>query len=121
MKTLNKKIGFYGESLASDYLISKNHKIIKKNFFSKHCEIDLISLDKEILVFTEVKSRMYFKFGTPLESINFNKIKNIKKTALYYIHKNNEYNRYIRFDVIEIFLSSTNSDYKINHLEDAFR
>ena len=121
MKVFNKKIGFYGENLASDYLISQNHKIIEKNFFSRNCEIDLITLDNEILVFTEVKARMYFKFGSPIESITFNKIKNIKKTAKYYIHKNNEYNRFIRFDIIEIFLSSTNSNYKINHIEDAFR
>lgn len=121
MKHFNKDIGFYGESLAKNLLESKDHKVIDKNFYSSFGEIDLISKDKNILVFTEVKTRVSLKFGTPLESLTLSKIKNIKKIATYYLHKNKLYDNFVRFDVIEVFIDLHKSKYVINHIEDAFR
>ncbi|WP_066873355.1 YraN family protein [Clostridium mediterraneense] len=122
MKKYNKLIGDFGEDLATKYLKLKNYTILDCKFNSNSGEIDIIAKDKDILVFIEVKTRFYTKFGLPVEAVNYIKSKRIINTAKYYLYKNNIYDCFIRFDIIEIILSSNNfSDAKINHIEDAFR
>lgn len=121
MNKENKNIGNYGEDLASQYLENNNHKIINKNFTIRQGEIDIISIINNILVFTEVKSRYSKKYGTPLESISYSKMKNIKFLASYFIYKNKLYDYNVRFDVIEVMFNYYDNEYKINHIKDAFR
>lgn len=121
MNNLNKPIGYYGEDLASIYLQKANHIILDKNFTKRNGEIDIISKIKDILVFTEVKTRFSKSYGSPLESITLEKQKRIKYTASYYIHVKGFYNINVRFDVIQILLNYYNSDYNISHIPDAFR
>ena len=44
-----KEIGIKGEKLAKEFLISNKYKIIKTNFHSPYCEIDIIVKDNDIL------------------------------------------------------------------------
>ena len=121
MHTENKNIGTYGEELATDYLKNNNHIILTNNFRIKKGEIDIISRIEDIIVFTEVKTRYTNLYGTPMEGVTFSKQNTIKLVASYFIYKNNLYNCNVRFDVIEINLNYYNNDFKINHLNDAFR
>ena len=121
MKELNKQIGNFGENLALNFLINKNHKLIKRNFKIRNGEIDLITTSNGIIVFTEVKTRYSNKYGSPSESVNYSKQNRIKNTASYFIYRNGFYNINIRFDVIEIILNHYDYNYKIIHIEDAFR
>jgi putative endonuclease len=121
MKKMNKAIGNYGEMLALKYLSLNNHKILDSNFRNKNGEIDIITLLEDILIFIEVKTRYNLSFGNGVESVNYNKQKNIKSVARYYIFVNNLNNYNVRFDICEIFLNYNNDGYKINHIEDAFR
>ncbi|WP_294351820.1 YraN family protein [uncultured Clostridium sp.] len=120
MKLYNKNIGNYGEDIASNYLLSKNHKILSRNFRCKQGEIDIISKHNNILIFTEVKSRYSLDFGKPLESISSYKLNKIKSVASYYIYTKSLYNINIRFDIIEIYFNYYNNKFKINHIENAF-
>lgn len=121
MHTENKNIGAYGEELATEYLNTINHIILAKNFRIKKGEIDIVSRIEDIIVFTEVKTRYTNTYGTPKESVTFSKQNTIKLIASYFIYKNNLYTCNVRFDVIEINLNYYNNDFKINHLNDAFR
>ena len=121
MKCINKNIGDYGENLALELLLNKNHKLLTRNFRKRNGEIDLITKIDDILVFTEVKTRYSNKYGYPLESVNNSKQNTIKNTASYFIYLNNLYNINVRFDVIEIFLNNYDESHKIIHIEDAFR
>ncbi|MBR2525950.1 YraN family protein, partial [bacterium] len=69
MKSFNKEKGKLGEDLACKFLEQNGYKIIDRNkTFSKFCEIDIIALFKNTLVFVEVKTRKNNKFGSPLEA-----------------------------------------------------
>ncbi len=117
---LNQGIGKIGENLACQYLEKNNYKILKRNFRCRQGEIDIISYDKtrKELVFIEVKTRTSLKYGRPGEAVEKVKQQHIKKVAQYYIYKNKLAKKHTRFDVIEVFLN--NSNYKIEHIKQAF-
>jgi len=106
--------GVIGEDVAISYLIKNKYKIIQRNYACSMGEIDIIALDKNILVFIEVKARTNEVFGLPCEAVTKSKQRHIAKTAQYFIKKNDVYSLPIRFDVIEIL------GQKINHIKNAF-
>lgn len=120
MKNLNRCIGKIFESLAGEYLIKNNYLIVERNFYYSHCEIDLIALNGDILVFFEIKGRYNLNYGSPSESVLKNKQRNIIKCAKYFIHRNNHYDKFIRFDVIEICGNNFDNSITLNHIENAF-
>ena len=105
-KSQNKVVGNYGENLAAEYLRDIGYRIVSRNYNTQVGEIDIIALDKDYLVFIEVKSRNSTKYGYPHEAVDYIKKGRIIDTALYYIAQNNIVNRQIRFDIVEVFLSS---------------
>lgn len=120
MNILNKDIGYYGESLSIAYLKENNYIILEKNFLCKLGEIDVIAKKGDIISFIEIKTRYSDKYGKPMEAVNFYKKKKIINASRFYIQKNRLDNFFIRFDVLEIYLSY-NKKFKINFIEDAFR
>ena len=100
----NISTGKKGEELACEFLIKKGYKILEKNkHFSRFCEIDIIALDKNTLVFCEVKTRKTTVCGTPLEAITKSKYQNIKKGIFFYLQENSSYKKF-RVDAISIVL-----------------
>lgn len=97
-------IGQKGEDLAKEFLAKKGYKILESNkHFSKYAEIDIIALDKDTLVFCEVKTRKTTVCGHPLEAITKNKYQKIKKGVYFYLQENPKYRKY-RIDAISILL-----------------
>lgn len=117
---LNQEKGKIGENLACQYLEKNNYKIIERNFRCRQGEIDIIACDKikNELVFVEVKTRSSLKYGRPSDAVEKVKQRHIKNVAQYYYYKKRIKDTAIRFDVIEVFLN--NSNYKIEHIEQAF-
>lgn len=120
MTKFNRTLGSDFESQAESFLLNNGFSILEKNFYYSHCEVDLIALYKDILVFVEVKGRYNSNFGSPSESVSFKKRKNIIKCAKFYIHKNNLYDKFVRFDVIEVYGNNFNNSVTIEHIENAF-
>ena len=108
--------GRLGEEIALKYIISKGGTIVEKNYRTKMGEIDLIAKMNGELVFIEVKSRSNINYGYPCEAVNYKKKRKITNVAKYYILDNSLEDIYVRFDVIEIYLT----DKKINHIVNAF-
>ena len=116
-----KQKGIYGEDEACRFLISKGYKILERNFRFKHQEIDIIALDKETLIFIEVRGR---KEGLclPEESIGWWKKKNIIRVAQFYLKKKNYKDLSCRFDVVSILYKNSTIDIKkIELIRDAFQ
>lgn len=109
--------GKIGEEIAAKYLASIDYKIIEKNFECKRGEIDIIAINKDELVFIEVKTRSSAMYGRPAEAVNEIKKKHIYKAAEYYVYIRNLENEKIRFDVIEVY--KKNNKYVINHIKKA--
>ena len=112
---LRHEIGKIGEELACKYLEDNGYKIVERNFEAKQGEIDIIALDKQEIVFIEVKTRTSKKYGEPAEAVNQTKQKHLIKTIKYYLYIRNLENEFIRIDIIEIYISK--NKYKVNHIK----
>ncbi len=107
-------VGKNGEQIALDYLEKQGYKIIETNkHFSRQCEIDIIALDKDTLVFCEVKTRTTTVCGVPFESITRAKYQHIKTGLYLYLQENPVYKKF-RIDVISVTLKP---ELKIEHLK----
>ena len=113
----NKTIGKYGENLAKDFLIKKGFKILETNYkYSRIAEIDIIACKNNVLHFVEVKTRTQEFFGSPLEAINQNKLRQIYTCAKYYLQNCDKHYKKIQIDAIGIYLDC--NDNKIEFIED---
>lgn len=102
MKQNNREVGAAAEDIACTYLENLEYKIMARNFRCKSGEIDIIALDRDCIVFVEVKYRKNNTYGRPRESVNYYKQRTITKVASYYLLINDGYNKNSRFDVVEI-------------------
>ena len=84
----SKIIGDAGEDKASEYLSGLGHKILDRNWKTKYCEIDIVSLKEDTLYFTEVKYRKNVNFGDGIEAITRSKLNKMKFSANLYVSKN---------------------------------
>ena len=114
----NQIIGKKGEDIATNYLKKCGYKILERNFECRQGEIDIIALDKNEIVFIEVKTRTNFKYGMPSEAVTKIKQKHLLKATEYYVYINNLQNDFIRLDVLEIILEN-NNQFTINHIKQA--
>ncbi|MDP3012699.1 MAG: YraN family protein [Candidatus Subteraquimicrobiales bacterium] len=113
-----KSLGIRGEEIASRFLIKKGFKILFKNYRLKFGEIDIIALDKNSLVFVEVKTRFNTEFGKPFEAINISKQNKLRKLADCFIAFNQPEAKFFRFDVISILINKDKRE--VVHIENAF-
>lgn len=107
-------LGKYGEDVAVRFLEQKGYRIIDRNFSCRQGELDIIAENNEYLVFIEVKTRSNFMYGKPGEAVGNEKQKHMFKVAKYYLHIHNWEKRYVRFDVIEVFVD--NGIAKVHHI-----
>ena len=116
----NRKMGNHGEQLAERYLIDRGYRILTRNFRCGFGEIDMVVSKEKIIVFVEVKYRRNLNRGYPAESVTKLKQRKIRKTAEYYIYKNqNDLRNYdFRIDVIQIIDDGINPI--IEQIENAF-
>lgn len=109
--------GRTGEELVRDYLHSKGYSILENNYRNKIGEIDIIAMDKDILVFIEVKTRTSTSYGYAFEAVDARKQKKIVYSSMVYVKYKNLGNLQLRYDIIEVYFQK---DIKINHLINAF-
>jgi putative endonuclease len=121
MHNLNRNIGTLGEIIAEKFLLKQGCKILERNFTCKLGEIDIIAIDKDYIVFTEVKTRYDNFYGSPAESVTAYKQFRIYKAAQVYIMFKKLHDFNFRFDVIEIKLDKDSSDYTLRLIKNAFQ
>jgi|TARA_B110000116_G_C16686048_1_gene512993 putative endonuclease len=79
--------GQWAEEQAENYLCRQGLLICTRNYGIKSGEIDLIALDREQLVFVEVRYRHSDMFGTAAESVTTHKQQKLRRAALHYLQK----------------------------------
>lgn len=95
--------GQLGEDKALDYLKQQGLKCLTRNYTCRLGEIDLIMMEKECIVFIEVRLRKNESYGGGIGSITPSKKNKIIKTAMSYLISKKLYEQYpLRFDVISI-------------------
>lgn len=111
MEKYNKVVGNLGEQTAKNYLIKNGYKILTTNYSCRFGEIDIIAMDKECLVFIEVKTRTSGKYGHPENAVNYWKKKHLELTARNYIDYKRMGNYIARFDVVEVFAKYADNNF----------
>ncbi|MFT4062389.1 MAG: YraN family protein [Edaphocola sp.] len=114
----HRDLGKRGEDKALDLLLQKGHRVLHRNHRMGHKEVDVISLDKDVLVFTEIKTRSGTAFGFPEEAVDLRKQAHLKAAAEQYCLEHPQYPK-LRFDVISLVLRN-GVVHELLHFEDAF-
>lgn len=116
----NKQLGDLGEDLAARYLTAHGYVIIAKKFRCRSGEIDIIALDKRVLVFVEVRSRSDDEHGMPYETVNNLKRRRIRRVALAYQAGHGLLDHDSRFDCVSVLFGDENNVKNIEIIKDAF-
>lgn len=75
------KVGMRGETAVCAYLENRGHTILMRNFKTKYCEIDIISVEGNEIYFTEVKYRRSDVAGGGMAAVNQRKLAKMKFAA----------------------------------------
>lgn len=119
-KTL--EIGRIGEDLVADFLRKKGYLIVRRNYYSRYGEIDIVAEKGEYILFVEVKTREKDSPVTPQGAVSRRKKKRIVLTAKDYMAKT-FFDRTVRFDVAEVeYEIDPNGEFKtsLNYILNAF-
>lgn len=111
-------LGKEGERIAELYLKHKGYKLVERNYRCSAGELDLIVLDRRVVVFVEVKTRSGHGFGSPLEAVEFHKQRKMIQAAQYFLSEKRLHQRDARFDVVGI--SWPGREPVVEHIENAF-
>ena len=116
--TPSKELGIKGEEIAVCYLKKEGYKILARNWFYDHKEVDIIAKQGDEIVIVEVKTREGDYFEEPWEAVSTRKIRNLVEVADAWLNQH-EINLETRFDVISIIFSD-DVKYELTHFPDAF-
>ena len=96
--------GQVGERAAAAHLERTGHRIVERNFRCAYGEIDLVAEEENEIAFVEVRTRTSSAFGSPEESISWQKRQRMTRCALAYLSERHVQDRRWRIDVIAIQL-----------------
>lgn len=116
---LNKLLGNRGERAAAKYLKQQGYRILARQSRSRIGEIDLIALEGDTVVFVEVKTRTSQAAGHPMEAITYAKRRQLTRTALGWLKRNQLLDCRSRFDVVAITWQPGSAPL-IEHVRNAF-
>lgn len=120
-KARRRRLGAQGERLAAEHLEAEGYRIVAQNWRCRSGELDIVAEQGGVLVFVEVRSRrLTGTFGTPEESVDFRKRKQVRETAQLYLYRHKAFGIKARFDVITVTFSREGAFFGLNHVENAF-
>jgi len=96
------KLGELGEQMACDFLSSRGHQILDRNWRAGHLEIDIVSEGADGLHFVEVKTRKAPVTTTVSDQVTPIKQKRISAAALRYLNTKHLYGQEVFFDIVAV-------------------
>jgi putative endonuclease len=114
-----RRLGAFGERLATAHLEAKGYRIRARNFRCREGEIDIVAEDGDTLVFVEVRTRRGDALGGPAESITAIKEARLVAVATAYVQTLSEPPADQRIDVVAVQLSPGGRLLAIDHIEGA--
>lgn len=121
-KAGRKALGQWGEEQAASHLSGLGLTIIARNWRDKSGEIDIIATDGTAYIFVEVRTRRTSgRFGTPEESVDARKQRQVRETARLYLYRKGKWDIPCRFDVIAVTgPAAPGQPYSLRHIPHAF-
>lgn len=109
--------GAEAENRALAHLLSQGHQLLARNYRVPGGELDLITREGAVLVFTEVRQRRRPTFGSALESVTPRKAALLRRAALaYLVREHGRDDLACRFDVVTIEGAAESGE--LRHLRD---
>jgi putative endonuclease len=113
-------LGNYGEKVATDWLRSRQCKILARNFRGpRRGEVDIIARDGQLLLFVEVKTRRKDAKIRGFDAVGKDKQALIERGANAWLKRLGTRDLPWRFDVIEVTIEEGELP-EVNHIKDAF-
>ena len=94
--------GARGERLAANHLRGRGMRILARNIQCGKGELDIVALDGNVLVFVEVRARTSEDFGSPEESVGYDKRKTVRRSARWFVKTRRLRDMETRFDVVAV-------------------
>jgi uncharacterized protein (TIGR00252 family) len=108
-------LGQSGEQAAADYLASCGVRILDRNWRSADGEIDIVAVDRQVLVVCEVKSRTSVRYGSPLEAVSRAKRARLRRLAVQWLNAHGVRFDQVRVDVVGLVYDGTGG-FTIEHI-----
>jgi putative endonuclease len=115
-----KPLGARGEDAAARYLKRRGYKIVARGDRAGPGEIDLIAVDRQTVVFVEVKTRDSADAGHPSEAVDPAKQRRLTRAAVTYLKRHGLLNCPARFDVVAVTWPAGQRHPAIEHFPNAF-
>ena len=96
------RIGRAAEDRAARHLAGLGYRILERNVYVGHGEIDLVAEDGDCLVFVEVRCRTATDQGEPLETIGPTKRAVLVRSVRAYLAERGGGDRPCRIDVVAV-------------------
>lgn len=117
-KNHRKKLGAWGEDVATLKLEANGFAIIERNWRCRHGEIDIIVQKGELVAFVEVKTRKGRDMGAPEEALTQHKAKKLMQLAQLYVAEN-ELDVDWRIDLVAVELDKSGKLLRCEHIPNA--
>ncbi len=113
------RLGREGERRAEQHLRALGYRIVTRNYRGPGGEIDLVALDRDTVVFVEVRTRRDDALILPEETVVPAKQQRIVRTAGRFLRQTGSEGRTCRFDVLGITVGPQGR-MAVNHVPQAF-
>ena len=108
-------LGKSGEQAASEYLEACGLRILDRNWRSGDGEIDIVAVERHVLVVCEVKSRTSTRYGSPLEAVSRAKRARLRRLAVQWLNAHGIRFDEVRIDVVGLLYEGTGG-FTIEHI-----
>lgn len=99
------------ENAAREWLQQRGLRYVRRNYRCKMGEIDLVMMDREVLVFVEVRFRRHQHFGGGAASVDRKKQQKLLRTAQHYLATHRSHGQLpCRFDVLAATLRACSGE-----------
>jgi len=107
--------GARSERAAERFLVKKGYRILKRNFVCPLGELDLVALDRQEVVFVEVRSTQSEDQERAAASVDARKQHRLTNLALFFLRKHKLLDRAARFDVLSVNWPENQGEPEIHH------
>jgi putative endonuclease len=107
-----------GERIAERWLAEQGWRTLGRRVRSGHRDLDLVMERDGVVAFVEVKARTGDRFGDPVEAVHWKKRRELVRSALVWLDRNQSPEHTYRFDVVGVLLSQGRA--RIRHVPAAF-
>lgn len=113
-------LGDKGERFADRYLRRLGYQVVARSERDLWGELDLIAVDRETIVFVEVKTRSSDAKGSAAEAVDRDKQRRVTRQAVAFLKRHQLLEYAVRFDILALTWPDGARRPSVLHLKDAF-